>query len=173
MLERGRLALKRMEPLVDFRANIGADRAAIARFIARLVSANAAQNSLGTLLRENGRLLSRRVVESARRTGEHYLTHDRAEYTAMLWSAAIGGAVTGLTVLVKFALTGHGLPPFIEGVLAATNYALSFVAIHFLHGTLATKQPAMTAAAIAAKLNAARHRRRLREFVDEVASRMA
>jgi site-specific recombinase len=170
MLERARLSLNRMEPLMAICAGAALHRGRAARFVASLVRANAAQDSVRTLLRENGRLLARRVVESSRKTGEHYLTQDAAEYRTMLWSAAIGGALTGLTVLVKFALTGHGLPLFVEGVLAAINYALSFVAIHFLHGTLATKQPAMTAAAIAAKLQVARHRRRLADFVDQVAS---
>jgi hypothetical protein len=169
-LERARLALKRMDRIVEIFTSPALDRPEVARFAAQLIRANAAQDSLKTLLRENGRLLARRVVESARRTGEHYLTRDAGEYRAMLWSAAIGGAITGLTVMVKMAVSGHGLPPFIEGVVASTNYALSFVAIHLLHGTLATKQPAMTAASLAAKLNAAHRRHKLTEFVDEVAS---
>ncbi len=168
-LERARLALKRMEVLAALRGGEDAEPHAAARFAARLIRANARQDSIGTLLRENGRLLARRVVESARRTGEHYITHDAGEYRAMLASAAIGGAVTAITVLVKFASVGHALPLFVEGLAASLNYALSFVAIHLLHGTLATKQPAMTAATMAAKLNVAKHRGRLREFVDEVA----
>jgi site-specific recombinase len=63
-----------------------------------------------------------------------------------------------------------GLPLFIDGVVASINYALSFVLIHLLHGTLATKQPALTAAAMAHQLNAPRARGRLRGFVDEVAN---
>ncbi len=115
-------------------------------------------------------LLARRIVESARRTGEHYITRDGGEYRAMLLSAAIGGALTGITVIVKIAVTGHGLPPFIEGLAASLNYALSFVLIHFLHGTLATKQPAMTAATMADHLRAAHERGRMRAFVAEVAN---
>jgi len=168
-LERARIALGRMETLVALRAGGGVEPYAAARFAARLVRASAAQDSVRVLLAENGRLLARRVVESARRTGEHYITRDAAEYRAMLWSAAIGGAMTGLTVLVKLATVGHGLPPFIEGLAASLNYALSFVAIMLLHGTLATKQPAMTAATLAAKLGSGQGRRRLRGFVDEVA----
>jgi len=80
--------------------------------------------------------------------------------------------VTGLTVLVKIATVGHGLPLFLDGLVASINYALSFVLIHLLHGTLATKQPAMTAAAMAHKLNAPHARHRLRGFVDEVANLM-
>ena len=169
-LERARLSLQRMEALVEFRSVGGRNPAAVARFVASLIRANAAQTSVRALLAENGVLLARRIVESARRTGEHYITRESPEYRAMVVSAAIGGAVTGLTVAIKLATTGHGLAPFIEGLVASLNYALSFVLIHFLHGTLATKQPAMTAATMADHLNHARERGRMRGFVAEVAN---
>jgi site-specific recombinase len=141
-----------------------------ALFVAALIRANDKQDSLRSLLRENLKLMTRRIVESARKTGDHYITRDGNEYRAMVASAAIGGVVTGMTVLVKIATVGHGLPLFIDGVVASINYALSFVLIHLLHGTLATKQPALTAAAMAHQLNAPRARGRLRGFVDEVAN---
>jgi site-specific recombinase len=169
-LERAQLSLLRMGALVSLHGAEAPDRAATAQFVALLIRANAAQDSVRALLTEDLKLMTRRIVESARKTGDHYITRDALEYRAMLRSAAIGGALTGLTVMIKIAAGGHGLPPFIEGLVASTNYALSFVLIHLLHGTLATKQPAMTAAAMAHHLNAARARGRLRGFVEEVAS---
>jgi site-specific recombinase len=169
-LERAQLSLQRMEAIIELHGRRGRDPVAVAHFIAALIRANDAQDSIRALLRENLKLMTRRIVESARKTGDHYITRDGGEYRAMLVSAAIGGALTGLTVLVKIATVGHGLPLFIEGAVASTNYALSFVLIHLLHGTLATKQPAVTAAAMAHKLNAPRARGRLRGFVDEVAN---
>ena len=169
-LERAQLSLDRMEALVAMHRASAPDRVAIAHFVASLIRANDAQNSVRALLAEDLKLMTRRIVESARKTGDHYITRDGSEYRAMLASAAIGGALTGLTVTIKIAAGGHGLPPFIDGLVASTNYALSFVLIHLLHGTLATKQPAMTAATMAHHLNAARARGRLRGFVSEVAS---
>ncbi len=169
-LERAQLSLQRMEAIIELHGRRGRDPVAVAHFIAALIRANDAQDSIRALLRENLKLMTRRIVESARKTGDHYITRDGGEYRAMLVSAAIGGALTGLTVLVKIATVGHGLPLFIEGLVASTNYALSFVLIHLLHGTLATKQPAVTAAAMAHKLNAPRAHGRLRGFVDEVAN---
>jgi len=171
-LERAQLSLQRMEAIVELHGRRARDPVAIAIFVAALIRANDAQGSIRSLLRENLKLMTRRIVESARKTGDHYITRDGDEYRAMLVSAAIGGAVTGLTVLVKIATVGHGLPLFLDGLVASINYALSFVLIHLLHGTLATKQPAMTAAAMAHKLNAPRARGRLRGFVDEVANLM-
>lgn len=169
-LERAQLSLQRMEAIIALYGRTVPDRRATALFVAALIRANDAQDSVRSLLRENLKLMTRRIVESARKTGDHYITRDGAEYRAMLWSAAIGGAVTGATVLVKIATVGHGLPLFLDGLVASTNYALLFVLIHMLHGTLATKQPAMTAAAMAHQLNAPRARGRLRGFVEEVAN---
>jgi site-specific recombinase len=167
-LERAQLSLQRMEFIIEFHGQTEPDPMATAHFVAALIHANDAQRSVRSLLRENLKLMTRRIVESARKTGDHYITRDGTEYRAMLVSAAIGGALTGLTVLIKIATVGHGLPLFLDGLVASTNYALSFVLIHLLHGTLATKQPAMTAAAMAHQLNAPRARGRLRGFVDEV-----
>ncbi|MEO8345528.1 MAG: hypothetical protein ABI607_07525 [Betaproteobacteria bacterium] len=169
-LERAQLSLRRMQAIIELHSRTGGDRRATALFVAALIRANDAQGSVRTLLQENMKLLTRRIVESARKTGDHYITRDAREYRAMLYSAAIGGAVTALTILVKIATVGHGLPPFIEGLVASTNFALSFVLIHLLHGTLATKQPAMTAAAMAHQLNSTHVRGRLRAFVEEVAN---
>jgi site-specific recombinase len=48
-------------------------------------------------------------------------------------------------------------------------YSASFVLIQFLHWTLATKQPAMTAPAMAAKLKDLNRSDAVEDFVDEVA----
>jgi site-specific recombinase len=70
----------------------------------------------------------------------------------MLRSAAIGGAVIGLMAIAKILIARMHAPPLVEGVLVSLNYGLGFVLIHLLHGTVATKQPAMTAARIAAEI---------------------
>jgi len=169
-IELARRQLARIRQLVALAAGERLAAGDIGRFVAELIRDMHAQRSVRALFRSNLDLLTRKIAERTGKTGEHYITRDRAEYADMLQSAGRGGALTGLTVFGKFALTGHGLAPFIEGLAASLNYALSFCAIQFLHGTLATKQPAMTAAAMAAKLKHTRRRGRLREFVDEVAN---
>ena len=97
-LERAQLSLRRMEAIIALHGRTTPDRRATAQFVAALIRANDAQGSVRSLLRENMMLLTRRIVESARKTGDHYITRDGAEYRAMLASAAIGGAVTGMTM---------------------------------------------------------------------------
>jgi site-specific recombinase len=106
------------------------------------------------LFAEHYSLLARQVAERSAETGEHYITRDRGEYRTMLQRAAGGGAVVAGTVFAKFAIAAIGLSAFWGGFWAGVNYAASFVLIMLLHWTLATKQPAMTAPAMAATLPA-------------------
>ncbi|MFM0100820.1 site-specific recombinase [Paraburkholderia nemoris] len=124
-----------------------------ARLTADLVDANHASQSVAHLVRSNFSLLARKVVEYSADTGEHYIARDRAEYLKMLRMAAGGGLVTVVTVCVKFAITGAHLQAMFEGLLAGINYAASFLLMHFLHFSLATKQPAMTAPTLARELD--------------------
>jgi site-specific recombinase len=128
------------------------------------------RRSLTGLFRRHYALLARKVTERSAETGEHYITRTRAEYRAMLAQASGGGAVIGLTTLLKFALGALALSAFWAGFAAGVNYAVSFVLIYLLHWTVATKQPAMTAPAMAAKLEGVSASDEAVEgFVDEVA----
>ncbi|HJV68936.1 site-specific recombinase [Ideonella sp.] len=128
------------------------------------------RRSLIGLFRRHYALLARKVTERSAETGEHYITRTRAEYRTMLAQACGGGAVIGLTTLLKFALGALALSAFWAGFAAGLNYAASFVLIYLLHWTVATKQPAMTAPAMAAKLEGVSASDEAVEgFVDEVA----
>ncbi len=107
---------------------------------------------LGALLARQYSLLARKVAERHAETGEHYITRSWPEYRAMLGKAAGGGAVLAGTTFAKFGILALGLAPFWAGFGAGLNYAVSFLIIHLLHWTVATKQPAMTAPAMAEKL---------------------
>ena len=81
--------------------------------------------------------------------------------------AAGGGALTAITVYLKFFISALHVGKFIEGVLFSLDYIGSFLAIHFAHFTLATKQPAMTAPALAKKLDDVNSTPGREAFVDE------
>ena len=82
--------------------------------------------------------------------------------------AAGGGALTAVTTWLKFGVMAVGLSAFWGGFWSSIVYSASFVAIQLLHWTLATKQPAMTAPAMAAKLKDLSDASALDGFVDEV-----
>src|SRR5207247_8585547 len=110
-------------------------------------------------------------------TGEGYSPRNRGQYRDMLGKARGGGAVTALTTLLKFAVVGIGLSAFWSGFWAGVVYVSTFILIQLLHYTLATKQPAMTAPVMAAKLKdigaaeaakSANGANTIEAFVDEV-----
>jgi site-specific recombinase len=141
----------------------------ITRLLAELVRTADERRSVSALMSRHYSLLARKVAERGAATGEHYITRDRAEYFSMLRAAAGGGAVLAGTTFLKFALMAIGLSAFWGGFWAGINYALSFVLVQFLHFTVATKQPAMTAPAMAAKLSDLADDAHVEGFVDEVA----
>jgi site-specific recombinase len=111
-------------------------------------------HGLRALMAQHYSLLARQVAERGAETGEHYITTNRAEHRQMLRRAAGGGLVVAGTTFGKFALGGLALSAFWGGWWAGVLYAGSFVLIMLLHWTLATKQPAMTAPALASSLSA-------------------
>ena len=141
---------------------------ALSRLIGRLVIAGGDRSSIRALIATNSSLLAAKVAERSAEAGESYITRDRAAYRRMVQKAAGGGALTGLTVLLKFAILAVGLSAFWGGFWSGMMYAASFVAIQLMHVTLATKQPAMTAPAMAAKLRDLGAEGAVASFVDEV-----
>lgn len=118
----------------------------------QLVMAENRKHSLRDVLRQNTELLALQVTEHASHTGEHYITSTRQEWLAMFRSAAGAGLIIGCMALLKIQMAKAHLPPLIEALAFGLNYGIGFVIIHLLHCTIATKQPAMTAATIAATL---------------------
>lgn len=125
-----------------------------------VVRAECRRNNLRHYWRKNIELLARRVTDNASRTGEHYITETRSEYFVLLRSAMLGGIIIAMMALLKLAIAKMGLPPLSEALLFCLNYGVGFMLIHILHGTVATKQPAMTANTIAATLSEGKGRAR-------------
>jgi site-specific recombinase len=121
------------------------------------------------LMSDNLRLLARKVIERAGRTGEHYVTSSRREYWAMLATAAGGGFLTCGTAVGKFLVKWGHWPLFIDGALSAIVYAGSFILMQLVGFTLATKQPSMTAAALAGTIRDRSGPGRLDELVRLIA----
>ena len=155
---------------IDLLLTAWADTRATRRFThltAELVSASQHRRSVRYLIGATFADLARKVVERSAESGEHYITRDSKEYGAMVKAAAGGGLFTAATVYIKFFITGAHLGRVAEGFFASLNYAASFLAIHFAHFTLATKQPAMTAPALAHRLDQVGRPEGLERFVDD------
>lgn len=141
-----------------------------AALLADLVQVGIENRSVRALIAASSHLTAAKVAERSAESGEHYITRDAAEYKEMLGKAAGGGFVLGFTTWIKFALYGVGLSAFWGGFAAGFNYAACFVLIMLLQWTVATKQPAVTAPAMVAKLRDIKATGAVRRFVDEVAN---
>lgn len=126
----------------------------IAQLFKELVYSECHKNDLHEHWQENVEIMALRVTENASRTGEHYITNNRHEYFALMRSAMGAGVIVAVMAMLKILVAKHHLAPLTEALLFSLNYGLGFILIHILHFTVATKQPAMTAAAIAASIDA-------------------
>ena len=167
MLRQLRERIVRVRELLDALTSTTPAQTAI-KLLARRVTIGQISKSIGALISANSTLLSAKMAERSAETGENYITRDRAEYKQMLGKAMGGGAVTALTTGLKFAVVAIGLSAFWNGFASGFVYAASFILIQLLHLTLATKQPAMTAPAMAAKLKDINDNSAISDFVDEV-----
>ncbi|WP_297577174.1 site-specific recombinase [uncultured Deefgea sp.] len=143
--------LKVLFDLVDSMAPAKHGPALLGLFL-ELVKAENRKYSVRDVLQENTELLALQITEHASHTGEHYISETRSEWLQMFRSAAGAGAIIGCMALIKILFAKAHLPPLLEAFAFSMNYALGFMLIHILHFTVATKQPAMTAARIAAAL---------------------
>ena len=126
----------------------------IVKLFKELVYSECHKNDVGEHWQENMEVMALRVTENASRTGEHYITNNRKEYFALMRSAMGAGVIVSFMALIKLIVAKQHLAPLTEAILFSLNYGLGFILIHILHFTVATKQPAMTAAAIAASIDA-------------------
>jgi len=160
-LQRLRQLLRRSEQLVDILAALQNDRSgstaypSLVNLYLQLVREECLRHNLRRHWRQNTELIALRVTDNASQHGEHYITESRDEYWSMARSAAIGGCVIAFMACLKIVLGKADMAPLNGAIAFCLNYGLGFCLIHIVHGTVATKQPAMTANAIAASLSEA------------------
>ena len=148
-LDRLRLLLTLLDPA---QSEMAAERTV--GLFCTLVQADNRKTSLRDLFATNTDMLALQITQHAGRTGEHYIAADRSEWKAMARSAMGAGVIVGFMALFKILLAKLKLAPLIEAFAFSMNYSLGFMLVHVLHFTIATKQPAMTAARIAASVDA-------------------
>lgn len=154
MLARLEQSLQRMRTLVELVSNAEHKRdQAIVDLTVEVVQAAKTRYSFSSLIESNTRLLSRKVTENAGRVGGHYISTDSTGYRKMYKKAAIGGVFIGFMATLKTLAYHLALAPVGRAFVNSMIYGLGFVFIFIARGTVATKQPAMTAAAIASTIS--------------------
>jgi site-specific recombinase len=121
----------------------------ISFLIAYIVKLYAPKNYIREQLSNNLNLVTFMATYHNGQTGENYITKTKLGYYKMIESASMGGLIVAILCFFKLYISSCQLSPFIEAMGYSLNYALGFSAIYLFKYTLATKQPAMTAANIA------------------------
>ena len=114
-----------------------------------VTSAIYSERSVRSLLATNSELIALQVTENASKTGEHYVSTDKEGFFGMYKSAAGAGIIIAIMATLKTLMARVSMAPLMQAFSYSMNYSLGFMLIHVLHFTVATKQPAMTAAALA------------------------
>jgi len=114
----------------------------------KLIKYNCTRNDVRTLIKESTQLLSYEITQHTAKTGEKYITESKTEYFKMFLTALGGGLIVGILCIIKVLLGKVETSDFGHAFLYSMNYSFGFIAIYILGFTLATKQPAMTAAAL-------------------------
>ncbi len=122
-------------------------------YFKEVVESENTHNRIRSFLSSNFSFLAYQIAEHGSRTGEKYITNNLKEYVQFIKSAAIGGVIISVAALIKLMLGFVPSAPFWQSFLFGLNYAIAFVVIHLIRGTIATKQPALTASAIATSLD--------------------
>lgn len=145
--------IKRLNVLFELYASPILTTEQVCALLTQLFIYNKKRNSILEQLNETTYLLAQQITEHESTTGEHYIAENKSEYKGMFRSSCIGGAIASWMTLIKIGLHHLHLAPFWQAFGYSLNYASGFVGIQLMHGTLATKQPAMTASRIALSLH--------------------
>ena len=122
------------------------------------------KNNLLDLVSDSTRLMSHLITNHTAETGTHYITNSRRDYMTMFLKASGGGIIVGCLVVLKLFYGSLPGSDFSHAILYAFNYAMGFIMIYLMSFTLATKQPAMTAATMAKVLSEGENTRK--NYVD-------
>ncbi|MDR9468346.1 site-specific recombinase [Marinospirillum sp.] len=154
LLERLDQTLTRLETLLGILVNQASAESSqtAAQLVNQLLLANIEKQGIKPLWTSSTGMLSRSITQNKSDHGEHYIAKDKRSFLALVRSAAGAGVIIALLALLKIEITHLGLTPGLTTLLVSLNYGLGFVLVHLLHFTIATKQPAMTAASFASEV---------------------
>lgn len=111
------------------------------------------RNNVKDLFNDSTTLLSHLITSHTAETGTGYITSSPKEYFKMLKKASGGGIIVGALCVIKMLYAYVPGSEFYHAFLYSFNYAMGFIMIYLMNFTLATKQPAMTAATMAKVLS--------------------
>ncbi|MEM9487594.1 MAG: hypothetical protein AAGC55_00550 [Myxococcota bacterium] len=123
-----------------------------------LIEAEQTARSVHRHLGYNIDLLAYQMTEHTAKKGEKYIGRTARDYWNFLLAAMGGGALVAIFAVFKLFLSKLDLPLAAKAVVYGLNYSICFVLIYVTGAILATKQPAITASAIARCIDGSKSR---------------
>jgi site-specific recombinase len=111
------------------------------------------KNSIREFLSQGVGYLAYQIAEHKGSKGHKYITDTRRDYYRMILTAMWGGLIICFIAVFKNLLGKLKVAPIPQGFLFSINYSIGFILIENTGSTLATKQPAFTASAVASSLD--------------------
>ncbi len=150
--------LKRMQLVMDvLDGDTTFDTGRFVDIFRLLVRNEKRKNSIREFLSQGVGYLAYQIAEHKGSRGHRYITETRREYYKMILSAMGGGLIICFVAILKNLAGKLKLAPFPQGFLYSVNYSIGFILIDGTGSTLATKQPAFTASAVAGSLDTKKH----------------
>ena len=140
----------------------------LAPLFQHLIEAEQTSGSLRRHLGHNLDLLAYQMTEHTAKKGGKYIGRTSREYWGFLWAAMGGGALVAVFAVFKLFLSKLDLPLAAKAVVYGLNYSICFGLIYITGAILATKQPAITASAIARRIDESGSRRSALERVADI-----
>jgi len=107
------------------------------------------ERSLLSYVDKKSRLVVEQIVQQSADSGERYIAQTKRQHVEYFNSALIGGLLVAIFAACKIWLDSLAIPRLTQGVVLGLNYSACFVLCNLVGGTIATKQPSMTAATFA------------------------
>jgi site-specific recombinase len=147
--------LERLNAAIDMIVikNDRSSKATLVMLIKSLIIFNAGKSKISDYINQTTQTYAREITRNIAIKGEQYITTSKAEYWSMFKAALGGGALVSIACLIKLKMTYIETSLFTKAIYLSLNYSLVFIAIYLLHFSLATKQPAMTAASLANQID--------------------
>ncbi|MES2621385.1 MAG: hypothetical protein V4615_11100 [Bacteroidota bacterium] len=145
--------IARMRLLIDLMDEKRFEMKRFVDFLFEVVYGIQTRNSVWVFLSENVSTVAYQVAEQKGNTGEHYIANNRSEFRNFLIASCGGGLIISFVVIIKLLIHLGHFAPFWEAFAFSINYSIGFILIQVCGFTLATKQPAMTASAMAASMD--------------------
>lgn len=159
--------LRRLELLLHLvhPADLDDFAVSLAPLLKELLEAHQAGDTVRRHVGQSVDLWAYQITEHTAKKGEKYVARTAGAYWRFLLAAMSGGAIVAVFAVAKLFLSKLSLPLAAQAFVYGINYSICFVLIYLTGSILATKQPAITASAIARRLDEASSRREALESV--------